>query len=119
VALILLLAGVWSCPAYFWSTNAAEQVHSLTSSVSRRMAARNNPQQPLPPILVLKSTVDTTVSNDALVDRLILRLAPNRHEMVLFDINRFAAIASLLRLRHNPFYDYMERRVLEWLDPRD
>jgi hypothetical protein len=23
----------------------------------------------------------------------------------------------LLRLRHNPFYDYMERRVLEWLNP--
>ncbi len=45
----------------------------------------------------MKSTVDTTVSNDAMVDRLMLRLAPNRHEMVLFDINRFAAIASLLR----------------------
>jgi len=22
----------------------------------------------------------------------------------------------LLRLRHNPFYDYLERRVLEWVD---
>ena len=21
----------------------------------------------------------------------------------------------LLRLRHNPFYDYLERRVLEWI----
>ena len=22
-----------------------------------------------------------------------------------------------LRLRHNPFYDYMERRIIDWLDP--
>jgi hypothetical protein len=26
----------------------------------------------------------------------------------------------LLRLRHNPFYDYLERRVLEWvIDTQD
>ena len=86
-----------------FTTNAAEQVHGLTSSVSRRIAGRNNPQQPLPPILVLKSTVDATVSNDAVVDRLMLRLAPNRHEMVLFDINRFAAIGSLLVDDPRPF----------------
>jgi hypothetical protein len=23
----------------------------------------------------------------------------------------------LLRLRHNPFYDYLEKRVLDWVDP--
>ena len=90
-----------------FTTNAAEQVHSLTSSVSRRMGARDNKQQPLPPILVLKSTVDATVSNDAVVDRLMLLLAPNRHEMVLFDINRFAAIASLLIDDPRPFTDRM------------
>jgi len=86
-----------------FTTNAAEQVHGLTSSVSRRIAARNHPEQALPPILVLKSTVDATVSNDAAVDRLMLRLAPNRHEMVLFDINRFAAITSLLVDDPRPF----------------
>ena len=79
-----------------FTTNAAEQVHSLTSSVTSRIAARGNTAHPLPPILVLKSTVDATVSNDAVVDRLMLQLAPERHEMVLFDINRFATIASLL-----------------------
>jgi alpha-beta hydrolase superfamily lysophospholipase len=36
-----------------FTTNAAEQVHSLTSSVTSRIAARSNPAQPLPPILVL------------------------------------------------------------------
>ena len=86
-----------------FSTNAAEQVHGLTSSVSRRIAARDQAEQALPPILVLKSTVDATVSNDAAVDRLMLRLASDRHEMVLFDINRFAAITSLLVDDPRPF----------------
>lgn len=90
-----------------FTTNAAEQVHSLTSSVTSRIAARTNPAQPLPPILVLKSTVDATVSNDAVVDRLMLQLAPERHEMVLFDINRFAAIASLLVDDPRPFTERM------------
>jgi alpha-beta hydrolase superfamily lysophospholipase len=90
-----------------FATNAAEQVYRLTSSVSDRIAARDNPPQPLPPILVLKSTVDATVSNNAVVDRLMLKLAPNRHEMVLFDINRIAGIASLLVDDPHPFTQRM------------
>jgi len=50
----------------------------------------------LPPILVFKSTVDATVSTDAVVDRLLNKLAPQRHELVLFDINRLALKSSLL-----------------------
>lgn len=86
-----------------FATNAAEQVHSLTSSVSDRIATREDSATPLPPILVLKSTVDATVSNDAVVDRLMLQLSPERHQMVLFDINRFAAISSLLVDNPRPF----------------
>jgi alpha-beta hydrolase superfamily lysophospholipase len=86
-----------------FTTNAAEQVHSLTSSVASRIAARATADYSLPPMLVLKSTVDATVSNDAAVDRLMLQLAPERHEMVLFDINRFAIITSLLVDDPRPF----------------
>jgi hypothetical protein len=50
----------------------------------------------LPPTLVFKSTVDATVSTDAVVDRLLKHLKPDRHKLVLFDINRFAAKSSLL-----------------------
>jgi hypothetical protein len=46
--------------------------------------------------LVFKSTVDATVSTDAVVDRLLKHLRPDRHELVLFDINRFAAKSTLL-----------------------
>jgi hypothetical protein len=50
----------------------------------------------LPPMLILKSTVDATVSTDAVVERLLRNLAPNRHALVLFDINRYAMKSSLL-----------------------
>ncbi|MGD9055927.1 MAG: alpha/beta hydrolase [Desulfobacterales bacterium] len=81
-----------------FATNAGEQVHSLIRSVTRRIAARaqSDASPILPPTLVFKSTVDATVSVDAVVDRLLKHLKPNRHELVLFDINRFAAKSSLL-----------------------
>ncbi|MEA2080176.1 MAG: alpha/beta fold hydrolase, partial [Pseudomonadota bacterium] len=63
-------------------TNAGEQVHRLTRSVARRIAARGESPSTgmLPPILILKSTVDATVSTDAVVNRLLRHLAPDRHE---------------------------------------
>jgi alpha-beta hydrolase superfamily lysophospholipase len=81
-----------------FATNAAEQVHSLTRSMARRIAARarSAPGEIFPPTLVFKSTVDATVSTDAVVDRLLKHLKPQRHELVLFDINRFAAKSTLL-----------------------
>jgi alpha-beta hydrolase superfamily lysophospholipase len=81
-----------------FATNAGEQVHGLTRSVPRRTAARarSGPSAILPPTLVFQSTVDTTVSTDDVVDRLMKHLRPDRHELVLFDINRFAAKSSLL-----------------------
>lgn len=86
-----------------FTTNAAEQVHRLTQSVNTRLANRADADRPLPPILVFKSTVDATVTNDALVDQLLQRLSPQRHELVLFDINRFAANTSLLVSDPGPF----------------
>jgi alpha-beta hydrolase superfamily lysophospholipase len=81
-----------------FATNAAEQVHRLTRSVSARIATRASAgnASPLPPILVLKSTVDATVSTSALVDRLLMKLSPGQHELVLFDINRLAIATPLL-----------------------
>jgi alpha-beta hydrolase superfamily lysophospholipase len=81
-----------------FATNAGEQVHRLTRSVGRRIAAwaGSGPDRNFPPTLVLKSTVDATVSTNAVVDRLLKHLAPNRNELVLFDINRFAMKSVLL-----------------------
>ena len=81
-----------------FATNAAEQVHRLTRSVARRIRARAQSTSTgmLPPTLVAKSTVDDTVSTDAVVDNLLGHLAPYRHELVLFDINRLAMKSTLL-----------------------
>jgi alpha-beta hydrolase superfamily lysophospholipase len=81
-----------------FTTNAGEQVHRLTQSVSRRIASRARSQQAgaLPPILVFKSNADSTVSTDAVVTRLLGLLDPGRHELVLFDVNRYAAKSMLL-----------------------
>jgi hypothetical protein len=48
----------------------------------------------LPSTLVFKSTVDATVTTNAVVDRLLNLLKPDRHELVLFDINRYAVVKS-------------------------
>ena len=82
-----------------FATNAGAQVHSITRNVERRMQVLT--QDPaavdkLPPILVLKSTIDSTVTTDAVVDNLLVHLPANRNELVLFDINRNAAIKSTL-----------------------
>jgi len=81
-----------------FTTNAGEQVHRLTQSVSRRIASRARAQRAaeLPPILVFKSNADSTVSTDAVVTRLLSQLDPHRHELVLFDVNRDAAKSMLL-----------------------
>ena len=47
-------------------------------------------------MLVFKSTVDATVTTDAVVDNLLEHLKPDRHELVLFDINRYAVSYRML-----------------------
>jgi esterase/lipase len=81
-----------------FATNAGGVVYGLTQSVARRITERagSDAVVVLPPVLVFKSTVDATVSTDAVVDRLLKRLRADRHELVLFDVNRFAVIASRL-----------------------
>jgi alpha-beta hydrolase superfamily lysophospholipase len=81
-----------------FATNAGDVVHRITRSVDARIGARarSSAEASLPPMLVFKSTVDSTVTTEAVVDRLLSLLPPNRHEFVLFDINRAAANAMLL-----------------------
>jgi alpha-beta hydrolase superfamily lysophospholipase len=90
-----------------FATNAGTQVHRLTRRVSRRIRnrAKSNPDEILPPTLVIKSAVDATVSNDAVVDRMLDLLAPNRHELVLFDVNRSAVKSRLMVSDPGPFSD--------------
>jgi alpha-beta hydrolase superfamily lysophospholipase len=84
-----------------FTTNAGEQVHRLTQTVSRSVTryARSPQTRPFPPILVFQSNADSTVLADAPGTRLLGPLGaldPQRHELVLFDVNREAAKSVLL-----------------------
>ncbi|GMW05280.1 MAG: alpha/beta fold hydrolase [Gammaproteobacteria bacterium] len=80
-----------------FTTRAGEQAHRLTRSVGARIARRDRigTLGDFPPTLVFKSNVDATVTNQAVVGRLLGRLDANRNELVLFDINRLAAKSIL------------------------
>ena len=81
-----------------FATNAGAQVYRLTRSVTRRITARaqSMPLDLFPPTLIFKSTVDATVSENAVVDSFLKHFGPHKHELVLFDINRYAAKNKLL-----------------------
>ncbi len=88
-----------------FATNAATQVHRITRSVASRVASLTSSGNgnSMPPIIVFKSTVDATVSTDAVIDRLLGRLPDNGNELVLFDINRAAVVSVLLVSDPGPF----------------
>ena len=81
-----------------FTTNAGDQVHRLTRTVAGRVETRaaSGPINNFPPTLVYLSTVDATVSVDAVIDNLLEHLAPDRHELVLFDINRRSVARTVL-----------------------
>ncbi len=81
-----------------FTSNAGTQVHLLTRNVAQRVEilAAQGPIENFPPTLVILSTVDATVSTDAVVDNLLEHLAPGRHELVLFDINRNKVNSTIL-----------------------
>jgi alpha-beta hydrolase superfamily lysophospholipase len=87
-----------------FALNAVKQAYRITHAIQRgidRQAAAGNLAR-MPPILAFQSVVDTTVTAAALVDNLFARLparsglAGAGHELVAFDINRYAAIEPLM-----------------------
>jgi len=81
-----------------FSFHAVGQTHRLTRGVTRRLdrLAAGKLLHGFPPVLAFLSTVDATVRAEALADGLLGRLAAEGHELVLFDVNRHAAVQSLL-----------------------
>jgi alpha-beta hydrolase superfamily lysophospholipase len=82
-----------------FATNGGAQVHAITRHVDERirsLARERDAAERLPPILALKSAVDSTVTTEAIVDNLLMHLPEGRNELVLFDINRGAALRTTL-----------------------
>lgn len=101
-----------------FALNAGKQAYLITQEIQRQISARAKDESlvRMPPILAFQSVVDATVTAPALVHNLFDRLPgiparrangePMHHELVLFDINRWAEIGPLMK--YNPS---------AWIDP--
>jgi alpha-beta hydrolase superfamily lysophospholipase len=90
---------------------AAYLSHGLTSDVENRILRLNRSERldAMPPILAFSSLVDATVQAPELVARLFNPLPSGGHELVLFDINRQAGMASLLKWRPDEWMAAMDQ----------
>jgi alpha-beta hydrolase superfamily lysophospholipase len=101
-----------------FALNAGEQAYRITHEIQNQISeqAEAGTLGRMPPILAFQSVVDATVTAPALVNNFFDRLPavssnPGdnkqiRHELVLFDINRYAEIEPLMK--ENPS---------AWIDP--
>ena len=82
-----------------FAVNAGDLSHRLTVEIQRQLNALSGGDSldRLPPILAFSSVVDATVLAPALVNNLFNRLPGDRHELVLFDINKMAGIEPVLK----------------------
>ncbi|MEP9379696.1 alpha/beta fold hydrolase [Aquabacter sp. CN5-332] len=76
--------------------NAARQSYLLTQVLQDNIARHAAVMDRMPPVLSFQSVVDETVSTEAIITHLHAQLSPGRSELVLFDLNRNAELASLV-----------------------
>jgi len=81
-----------------FAINAGDQVFRLTAAIGAGLGRLGEAGRlaDFPPVLAFQSLTDATVSTRAVIDGLFLRLPEGGHELVLFDLNRWAAAEDLL-----------------------
>ncbi len=87
--------------------NAGEQMYQLTLDIASRIEDLNSGAgvPGFPRVLAFQSLIDATVIPSALVNRLMRRLAPEGHELVLFDVNRVAVMDPFVRTEKEQLRD--------------
>ena len=82
--------------------NAGDLAHRITKHIQKQLTEMQGTGklEKMPPILAFQSSVDATVTPQALVENLFARLPPTTHELVLFDINREIGVDQIIR--HDP-----------------
>jgi alpha-beta hydrolase superfamily lysophospholipase len=92
-----------------FALNAGKQAYRITQEIQRQLGAleAGGTLKRMPPILAFQSVVDATVTAPALVNSLLRRLpaidsredtsSNLMHELVLFDINRYAEIEPIMK----------------------
>jgi hypothetical protein len=101
-----------------FALNAGAQAYRITQQIQRQITEQEaaGTLERMPPILAFQSVVDSTVTAQALVDNLYERLPAiaaegasaqrNIHQLVLYDIDRYADLAPL-----------MVENPSAWIDP--
>lgn len=81
-----------------FAVNAGDQIYRLTLQIDRMINRLDNDEgiHGFPQVIAFQSVVDATVSTPDLVSGLFDHLADEGHELVLFDINRFAEVEPVL-----------------------
>ncbi len=79
--------------------NAGQQIYELTQEIEARLSrlSAQGPVRGFPRTLVFQSVADATVSPSAVVTVFLSHLANEGHELVAFDVNRFADAETLFR----------------------
>jgi len=106
-----------------FALNAGEQAYRITQHIQRQISAQQEAGtlERMPPILAFQSVVDDTVTAPALVSNLFERLPAippgdgarqqNMHQLVLYDINRYADIESIMVANPSAWIDPMRERL--------
>ena len=86
---------------------AGEQSYLLTNAIHKQIEqlVRSGNISRLPPMTTFQSLVDATVLTSAIVDSLYSKLSPNKHELVLFDVNRLSEVKTFLYNQHDTLID--------------
>lgn len=80
-----------------FAVNAGDLAYRVTLAIQQKFDALDAGKlKEFPPVLAFQSAVDATVVAEDLVSNLFERLPKNKHELVIFDINRLAEIQSIL-----------------------
>jgi len=82
---------------------AGEQSYLLTNAIHKQVdqLVKSGNISSLPPMTTFQSLVDATVLTSSIIDVLYSKLSPNKHELVLFDVNRETANKSFFHIEHN------------------
>ncbi len=85
-----------------FAVNAGDLAYRITTHIQDQLTELqgDGKLENMPPILAFQSSVDATVTPQALVKNLFARLPSADHELVLFDINRIMEAEELLK--HDP-----------------
>ena len=96
--------------------DAAAQIHGFTSQLQDRLteARANGEMKSFPPLLIFLSVVDATIAPDTVVTGLLDHLEGTPAELVLFDVNRRAEVASLLTSSHESFLGPLMQNPQPW-----